>query len=43
MLAGLGNAEIDAMILEQDGAEVACDYCRESYRFSKEELGSLRS
>ena len=43
MLAGLGNAEIDSMILEQAGAEVGCDYCRESYSFTREELVSLRS
>ena len=43
MLEGLGNVEIDAMIEEQNGAEVVCDYCRESYRFTKEELDSLRS
>ncbi len=43
MLAGLGNAEIDAMILEQAGAEVACDYCCENYSFTKEERVSLRS
>lgn len=43
MLAGLGNAELDAMILEQAGAEVACDYCCESYRFTEDELTDLRS
>ncbi len=43
MLAGLGNAEIDEMIIEQAGAEVACDYCNESYSFSVEDLNSLRS
>lgn len=43
MLSGLGNAELDAMILEQDGAEVGCDYCRESYSFTIEELTTLRS
>ena len=43
MLAGLGNEEIDAMIAEQSGAEVACDYCRETYCYSREELTGLRS
>ncbi len=43
MLAGLGNVELTAMIEEQDGAEVACDYCRETYRFSRTELDALRS
>ncbi len=43
MLTGLGNDEIDAMIAEQSGAEVACDYCRETYSYSKEELTGLRS
>jgi molecular chaperone Hsp33 len=43
MLAGLGNDEIDSMVLEQAGAEVDCDYCRESYSFSKDELNALRS
>ncbi len=43
MLAGLGNEEINAMIREQDGAEVACEYCRENYRFTTDELAELRS
>lgn len=43
MLTGLGNKELDAMILEQDGAEVACDYCREVYLFNRVELEALRS
>jgi molecular chaperone Hsp33 len=43
MLEGLGNTEIDAMIQEQGGAEVNCDYCREIYSFTKEELTALRS
>ncbi len=43
MLSGLGNAELDSMILEQAGAEVCCDYCCEGYSFTEEELTSLRS
>lgn len=43
VLAGLGNEELDAMINEQDGAEVTCEYCRESYRFSSADLTALRS
>ncbi len=43
MLAGLGQKELEAMIEEQGGAEVTCDYCREVYRYSQAELEALRS
>lgn len=43
MLQGLGEKELKAMIREQGGAEVCCDYCREAYIFSAEELEVLRS
>lgn len=43
VLAGLGNAELEAMMREQGGAEVTCEYCREAYRFSSSELAALRS
>ncbi|MCF6178255.1 MAG: Hsp33 family molecular chaperone HslO [Geopsychrobacter sp.] len=43
MLQGLGEQELKAMIREQGGAEVCCDYCREAYLFSAEELEVLRS
>lgn len=43
MLGGLGGDELEAMIREQEGAEVTCEYCREAYRFSAAELEALRS
>jgi len=43
MLAGLGNDELSAMIAEQNGAEVNCDYCQETYHFSGAELEALHS
>jgi molecular chaperone Hsp33 len=36
-----GRAEIDAMIREQQGAEVTCQFCDRVYRFSEEELVRL--
>jgi molecular chaperone Hsp33 len=41
MLAGLGRVELEAMMREQGGAEVACDYCREIYRFDAAQLREL--
>ena len=43
LLAGLGRTELEAMIAEQNGAEVGCDYCRERYLFSADQLRSLRA
>ncbi|WP_302054842.1 Hsp33 family molecular chaperone HslO [Macrococcus equipercicus] len=41
-IKGLGNAEIDSMIKEDNGAEVECHFCREKYHFSAEELAALK-
>lgn len=40
-IAGLGNAEIQAMIDEDGGAEAQCHFCLEKYNFTKEELEGL--
>lgn len=42
VLAGLGAVELDAMIQEQGGGEVICDYCREVYRYNRTQLEELR-
>lgn len=41
MIASLGTKEIQAMIVEQGGAEVTCEYCREVYALSVPDLASL--
>lgn len=41
-ISGLGNAEIDSMIKEDNGAEVECHFCRTKYHFSAEELEALK-
>lgn len=40
-LISLGRAELDALIKEQGGAELTCQFCDEVYRFSKKELEAL--
>ena len=40
-LRGLGNDELQAMIDEDDGAEVTCHFCNEIYRFDASELREL--
>jgi molecular chaperone Hsp33 len=42
MLALLGAADLDAMIREDGGAEVVCNFCGETYRISKDQLERLR-
>ena len=41
-LASLGLKEIQSMIDEQDGAEVNCHFCNSTYKFNKQDLGSLK-
>lgn len=42
VLMALGVEEIETMIREDGGAEVVCEFCRETYRFSREDLENLR-
>lgn len=41
-LISLGKEELDSLIQEQKGAELTCQFCDKVYRFSAEELISLR-
>ena len=41
-LISLGRAELDALVKEQGGAELTCQFCDEVYRFNAQELGALR-
>ncbi len=41
VLVGLGPAELQRLIEEQPQVEVTCEYCREVYRFSHEQLQAL--
>lgn len=43
MLRSLGRDELQRLIEEQDEAEVVCEYCRESYLFSRGQLRQLMS
>ncbi len=40
-IISLGQAEIDAMIKEDQGAETTCNFCNETYTFTEDELVSL--
>lgn len=40
-IKGLGEAEIEAMIREDHGAEATCHFCNEAYQISEEELKAL--
>ncbi len=42
VLVALGAAELESMIREDGGAEVVCEFCREIYRFTAEDLEDLR-
>ena len=42
VLKSRGRKELDAMIAEDHGAEVACHFCDKKYRFTEEELIALR-
>jgi molecular chaperone Hsp33 len=37
----LGNAEINSLLDSTSGVEVQCEFCRDSYRFSNEELEKM--
>ena len=41
-LISLGRVELDALIKEQGGAELTCQFCDEVYRFNAQELGALQ-
>ena len=41
VLLSLGSSELEDMIREDKGAEVTCEFCRRSYRFTEEELETL--
>ncbi len=41
MLRGLGAQEIESLIEERGEAEVACDFCGETYRFDPVDAGEL--
>lgn len=41
ILVALGPVEIEGMILEQGGVEVTCEFCRKTYRFSRQALEGL--
>lgn len=40
-LVSLGRQELAALLQQEGGAEVTCEFCRESYRFSRAELEEL--
>lgn len=41
VLVALGPVEIEEMMLEQEGVEVTCEFCRKSYHFSRQALEGL--
>ena len=41
-LISLGKDELDKLIREQDGAELTCQFCDKVYRYSADQLRSLR-
>lgn len=41
-LISLGNAELDEMIKEDNGAEAVCHFCMQKYQFTAEELEGLK-
>ena len=40
-LFSLGEKDIRQLLEKEDGAEVRCEFCRQSYRFGKDELSKL--
>ncbi len=42
VLVALGAVELASMIREDGGAEVVCEFCKEVYRFTAEDLEDLR-
>ena len=43
LLSSMGEEEINDMIEKQNGAEVTCHFCNKIYRFSAEELKTLKN
>lgn len=41
-LFSLGDDDLRQLLENQDGAEVRCEFCRQSYRFNREDLVKLR-
>ena len=41
-LISLGREELDAMIRDQGGAEITCQFCGKAYRFDAQELENLK-
>ena len=42
IMGGFGADELDDMIKKDNGAEIECTFCRKKYRFSVEEITSIR-
>jgi molecular chaperone Hsp33 len=40
-LVSLGNEELHRLLAEQGGATASCEFCRENYMFSREEVEAL--
>jgi len=40
-LVSLGRKELNAMIEREEAIEVTCEFCREVYAFSREEVSGL--
>ena len=41
MLKSLGRDEIDGIVAERGGVEVACEFCGQQYRFDAVDVGEL--
>jgi molecular chaperone Hsp33 len=41
VLISLGRDELQKLMIEQEAAEVTCEFCRARYHFTREELGNL--
>ncbi|MFP4200902.1 MAG: Hsp33 family molecular chaperone HslO [Clostridia bacterium] len=42
LLASMGEEEIEKVFEDSDTAEVTCQFCRQSYRFTEDEIARLR-
>jgi molecular chaperone Hsp33 len=40
-LFSLGETDLRSLVEKENGAEVHCEFCRQSYRFDKEDLLNL--
>lgn len=38
----MSDEDIDVMIKEDGGAETTCDFCREQYLFSEDDLSEIK-